>query len=70
MLAFAVVFAFIRLRRRSNRTAGLDDVVAIDTSAGVSLTKEPRRINPYVQMNAPLAPDRAVELHLKEASES
>jgi len=70
ILAFAAVFVFIRSRRRSSRTNGLDEIVAIDPSAGVLVKKESLRVNPYVQVNAPLAPDRVVELHLKEASKS
>jgi hypothetical protein len=70
ILGFAAILVFIRLRHREKRTARLDDMVAIDPSAGVSVKKDPLRINPYASTDAPLAPDRGVQVRLKEASKS
>jgi Putative peptidoglycan binding domain len=68
-LAFAAIFVFIRLRRRSSRTTDFANAVAIDPSVEVS-EKQPVPISPYFQANAPLAPDPVGPLHLKEGAKS
>jgi hypothetical protein len=66
ILGFAAILVFIILRRPKKRTTGFDDVVGIDPSAGVSMKKDPLRIIPYTQTDAPLP----VDLRLKKASKS
>jgi hypothetical protein len=66
ILGFAAILVFIILRRPKKRTTGFDDVVGIDPSASVSMKKDPLRIIPYTQTDAPLV----VDLRLKKASKS
>lgn len=66
ILGFAAILVFIILRRPKKRTTGFDDVVGIDPSASVSMKKDPLRIFPYTQTDAPLV----VDLRLKKASKS
>jgi hypothetical protein len=66
ILGFAAILVFIILRRPKKHTIGFDDVVGVDPSAGVSMKKDPLRIIPYTQTDAPLVGD----LRLKKASKS
>jgi hypothetical protein len=65
ILGFAAILVFSILRPTKKRTTGLENVVAIDPSVGVSIKNHPLRIHPYVQTDAPFAPDRVVDVRLK-----